>query len=290
MKHQDIIRKKRCTRRFLWILSTLFLSLILSGWSSLVCAEVTLCGEPLSPDSDGIYRLRGHLECSEDPILYIGEDGAEFDLRGFTATGDTTNGGIEVRANNVTIEGGIFRKCSTALYVNQVNNCEIEHFIAIDSSEKAIRFRGDGNIIRKSLCRKAGNDCFELRGDGPEGNTAEYCTAISSGTADELAQGFQFRGPGEAYKCFAIGSTAEGFQIQEGVSNVTIEGCLALHNAQGGIVIEAGATDNTVKHNFASKNGDGIDYFDLSDGNEECDSNTWDRNRFRSRNPADCIH
>lgn len=287
MRYQDVTKRKQRAIRPLWGLAILLLGLALSGWLSPVRAEVTLCGEILS-GVDGVYRLRGHLTCSTDPILYIDEDDAEFDLRGFTATGNTENTGILIEADNVLIVGGNFRKCETALNVNFSNGCEIMNFKAIDSGDKAIRIRGDGNTIVKSLCINAGNDCFELRGDGPEGNTAEWCTAIKSGTPEEEAQGIQFRGPGHAYKCSAIGSSAEGFQIQEGVSNVTIEGCLAINNALGGISIEAGATDNSIKRNIAFANGDGISYFDLFDGNENCEDNTWKKNKFKTSNPQ-CI-
>jgi len=258
------------------------LGLALSGWLSPVGAEVTLCGDPLSQDPDGIYRLRGHLTCSKNPILYIDEPEAEFDLRGFTATGDTSNTGIRIEADNVIIVGGKFKKCETALRV-EADGCEIEHFKAIDSSDKAIRIRGDGNSIVKSLCLKAGNDCFELRGDGPEGNAAEWCTAIKSGTPEQ-GQGIQFRGPGYAYKCSVFDGEGEGFQIQDGVSDVTIKRCLAINNAKGGIEIKASATENSIKRNILFANGDGIEFFDLIDENENCDLNTWKRNKFRSSN------
>jgi len=289
MIYKNITERKRRARRFLCGLAIMFLGLALSGWLSPAPAQVALCGEALSPDPDGIYRIRGHLTCDIDPILRIDEGDAEFDLRGFTATGDGTNTGILIKASNVTIVGGNFRKCETALNVDNQVGCEIKYFKAIDSRDKAIRIRGDGNIITRSLCQNAGNDCFELRGNGPDGNTAEWCTAIKSGTPEEEAQGIQFRGPGHAYKCSAIGSSAEGFQIQEGISNVTIEGCLAINNALGGIVIGAGATNNSVKCNIAFANGDGITYFDLSDSNENCDDNVWERNKFKNSSQP-CIH
>ncbi len=328
MRYQDITNRKQRVTRLLWSLTILILGLALSGWLSPVGAQVTLCEEDLFPDPDGIYRLRGHLTCSTDEILYIDEADAEFDLRGFAATGNTDNTGILIEADNVIIVGGKFRKCKTALRVKGFNGCEIENFKAIDSSGKAIRIEGDRNTIVKSLCLKAGkacfevegennylkrlkaidssdkaikvegdnntlshcmslragNDGFELRGDGPEGNTVEWCTAIGSGTPEESAQGIQFRGPGYAYKCSAFGSSAEGFQIQEHVSDVTIKRCLAINNAQGGIEIKAGATGNTIKRNIAFANGDGIEFFDLIDENENCDLNTWKRNKFRSSN------
>jgi parallel beta-helix repeat protein len=300
MRYQEIIKKKKRALRLLWSLTILILCLALSGWVSPIGAEVTLCGEPLLPDdSDGIYRLRGHLTCSTneaDEILYIDGDYAEFDLRGFKATGDGKITGILIEANNVMIRGGHFRKCETALYVKKTYDCEIDHFTATDSSDKAIRIRGDGNSIVKSLCLRAGNDCFELRGDKRKdenlavGNFAERCTAINSGRGEGGGQGIQFRGPGpgSAYKCSVFGGGGEGFQIQERVTDVTIERCLAINNAQGGIEIKAGATGNVIKHNIAFANGDGIDFFDLIDENGNCKDNTWERNKFRSSHPL-CI-
>ena len=262
----------------------MLLGLVLSGLLSPVGAQVILCGEDLSPDPDGIYRLRGHLTCLKDEILYINEDGVELDLRGFNATGNGENNGILIEANNVIIVGGTFKNCGTALYVKKYDGCEIEKFKAINSSGDAIILRGDDNSIVKSLCIKAGKDCFQLRGDG---NTAEWCTAIKSGTEGK-GQGIQFRGTGDAYKCSAIGGSNEGFQIQGGISNVTIERCLAINNAKGGIEIKEGATGNFIEHNTAFANGDGINSFDLIDENENCKGNKWKKNKFRSSNQP-CI-
>lgn len=331
MNYQDITTRKQRVIRLIWTLSILLLGLALSGWLSPIGAQVTLCGEDISRD-DGYYRLRGHLTCStDDPILKIKQANAEFDLRGFTVTGNTENTGIRIEADNVIIVGGTFWKCETALRIKDANGCDIENFKAIHSSGRAIRIQGNGNDIVKSLCLKAGRACFEvegdnnylkrlkaidsseesikvegdnntlslcmslrsgmdgfeLRGDGPKGNTAEWCTAIKSGTI-ESGKGIQFRGPGYAYKCSVFGSSGEGFQIQDGVSGATIERCLVIYNAQDGIEIEAGATGNSIKRNIVFLNGDGITFFDLFDGNDACDNNKWKRNKFRTRN-LDCI-
>lgn len=138
--------------RLLWTLSILLLGFALSGMLYPARAEVLLCGAPLSPDPDGIYRLRGHLACSGPTILDIENAVAadtEFDLRGFIATGNTTNDGVRIRngANNVIIVGGIFKECRRALRVNAYY-CMIEKFIAINSSESAFRIEGGtGNTL-----------------------------------------------------------------------------------------------------------------------------------------------
>ena len=128
----------------------------------------------------------------------------------------------------------------------------------------------------------------------PLGNTAERCTAIKYGTEAQgeikaQGQGFQFRGlgPGYAYKCSAICGILEGFQIQEGVSNVTIERCLAIKNNEG-IEIKEGATGNFIERNIAFANG--VDLIDENPDpeNPTCDFNTWKRNKFRTSNPP-CI-
>lgn len=303
MRYQEIIKRKQRVIRLLWILPTLLFGFALSGWLSPIGAQVYLCGDsnPISPDpDDGIYRIRGHLTCLDKTILEIkGADAANtvFDLRGLIATGGGENTGIRIRggADNVTIFGGTFKKCETALRV-QANGCEIEHFKAINSSDKAIRIQGNGNSIVKSLCLKAGNDCFELRGID---NTAEWCTAIWHGTKGEGGQGIQFRGPGPgyAYKCSVFGGGGEGFQLQgitddpddPPVSGVTIKGCLAINNDQGGIEIKGGATGNFILHNKAFANYDDTNSFDLIDENDNCGSNTWKGNKFRRSNQPSCI-
>jgi parallel beta-helix repeat protein len=266
----------------LWIF---MLYICMCALSSPVQAEVTLCGEPLYPNDHGIYRLNGVVECSDLNILVINENGAQVDLRGFKLIGNdnTAQVGILIPrgTENVSIVGGLVTRCGTALYVDRANNCEIQFFKAIKNTDKAIRIRGDNNWIVKSLCQDAGNDCFELRGNH---NIAEECTAINSGTPTEAAQGFDFRGSGSANKCSAIGSSADGFQIQAGVSDVTIERCVAVNNAGNGIWIEATNTDNIIKANIAFSNGDGVAKFDLSDGNLDCESNTWKENKFKTSN------
>ena len=315
MRCKKINNRKQRGIKPLWSFAILVLGLALSGLLSPLEAQVTVCGETLS-SPDGTYRLKGKLKCLDDPILYIDEDDAEFDLRGFTATGNNLNTGILIEANNVMIVGGTFRNCYTALEINKKNYCEIKNFKAFDSQDKAIKIRGDGNSIVKSFCENAGNDCFELRGGDEEENSAEWCTAIKSGTL-QGGQGFSLRGPTYVYKCTAIGSSAEGFQIQEGVSDVeieqchavnnalsgiaikaengdfatdnTVERCLVINNDQGGIVIDDGAINNSIERNTAHANGDGITYFDLSDGNGNCDDNIWNGNKFKTRDQS-CIH
>lgn len=317
MKKQNPNNKVDGIKKIIWILSIFLFGLALSGWLSPVMAgvKVTLCGVDQEPNRNGVYRLRGHFECSNDPILHIevaddaqtvDSNKIKVDLRGFVATGNSENTGIKIDVNNVVIKGGIFRNCKTALEANRKDGCEIHNFKAIDSSDKAIKIRGNGNTISKSFCRNAGNDCFELRGGEDLENRAEWCTAIKSGTLEE-GQGFSLRGPTYVYKCSAIESSAEGFQIQEGVSYVTIEHCHAVKNAlsgiaikaeeggdvatdniiekcfvvnndQGGIVIDAGATNNLLERNVAFANGDGEITFDLYDGNDQCDLNIWENN------------
>jgi parallel beta-helix repeat protein len=303
MRYQEIIDRKQRRVRLFWSLILSLLALTLSGWLSPVGAQVWLCGEEISPGPHGIYRLRGDLECTEDTILHIEKAGSKFDLRDFTATGGGENDGILIKADGVKIVGGTFRNCNTALYVNKHDRCKIEKFTAINSSDIGIRIRGQGNSIVKSLCINAKDECFRLRVaivPEPEditevpkhikGNTAKWCTAINGD------RGFRFRGPGHGYKLSAFNSGGEGIQINEEeiiedvyyVSGVTINRCIIVNSAKHGIEIEDG-TDNLIMHNNVFENGDGIDFWDLTDRNEECDGNVWKNNKFETRN-LDCIN
>lgn len=178
-------------------------------------------------------------------------------------------------------------KAGRACFEVEGENNYLKRLKAINSSEESIKVRGDNNTLSHCMSLRSGMDGFELRGDGPKGNTAEWCTAIKSGIK-ESGKGIQFRGPGYAYKCSVFGSSGEGFQIQEDVRGVTIERCLAINNAEDGIEIEVGATDNSIMRNIVFSNGDGDTSFDLFDGNDACDNNKWKRNKFRTRN-LDCI-
>jgi parallel beta-helix repeat protein len=311
MSDQGIKKKSQGPMKLLWGLSTFILGLALSGWLTPVNAEVQLCGQSIKEfkqkgvhvkiKNDTSYRIIGHLKCAEDykgPILSIDEKYSTFNLRGLTAVGNYSNTGIEITysntgieitADNVTIFGGNFMKCETALYVDQRDGCYIEHFKAMDSGDKAIRIRGTNNSLYKVLCVKAGNDCFEIRGgtkDAP--NDLEACKSMKCGTGEENATGIQFRGTGSAYRCVVVGSSGDGFKVDGDVLGVTIQECVSINNTLSGIYLENGATGNTIESNIAYSNGDGESTFDLQDDNPDCDKNIWENNVFGSSNTS-CI-
>jgi parallel beta-helix repeat protein len=64
--------------------------------------------------------------------------------------------------------------------------------------------------------------------------------------------------------------------------NNVVEANMVSHNPDGGIVLIDGSSGNTVRGNTASKNGDGIDYFDLYDAGS---GNIWQNNTYETKKP-----
>ncbi len=83
-------------------------------------------------------------------------------------------------------------------------------------------------------------------------------------------------------------NTGHGFRVSH--KENLLRNNIAEDNGKSGITIEADtiARDNTIVRNKAHGNGDGANYFDLNDAHQDCDDNTWENNRFDTRN-IECI-
>ena len=82
----------------------------------------------------------------------------------------------------------------------------------------------------------------------------------------------------------ALGNSGDGFNIGGTAHKVFMN--IAEENRQSGINLIG--IDTVIFRNTALDNGDGVNYFDLADANQDCDNNIWKRNTFVTRN-QDCI-
>lgn len=80
-------------------------------------------------------------------------------------------------------------------------------------------------------------------------------------------------------------NAGDGFSVSFAKTNRLL-GNVASNNKKFGITVLG--MDNLIARNKAFGNGDGVQYFDLNDGNFNCDNNKWIKNKFETRN-VDCI-
>jgi parallel beta-helix repeat protein len=81
----------------------------------------------------------------------------------------------------------------------------------------------------------------------------------------------------------------DGLKLEKEAYENTLTKNFVFNNNGNGIYVEEGSTGNSIMRNIVFSNGDDIDdYFDLNDGNDDCVSNEWKRNLFRTSN-LECI-
>lgn len=81
----------------------------------------------------------------------------------------------------------------------------------------------------------------------------------------------------------------DGLKLEKEAYENTLTRNFVFNNSGNGIYVDGGSTGNSIMRNVVFSNGDDIDdYFDLNDGNDDCVSNEWKRNKFRTSN-LDCI-
>jgi parallel beta-helix repeat protein len=81
----------------------------------------------------------------------------------------------------------------------------------------------------------------------------------------------------------------DGLKLEKEAYENTLIKNFVFNNNGNGIYVEGGSTGNSIMRNIVFSNGDDIDdSFDLKDGNDDCISNEWKRNLFRTSN-LECI-
>jgi len=119
-------------------------------------------------------------------------------------------------------------------------------------------------------------------------SNSTFTKELSSGNdGDTVAHGFFLNGAmgAKLTRGVAVGNQGSGYSLFSTASVARIGKAVALGNEQSGVAITDGSTDNSVKGSTAIGNGN----VDLFDGNADCATTTWSKNRFGHADPAACI-
>jgi parallel beta-helix repeat protein len=250
---------------------------------SLVCdpglsatVGILLKGERTSVENGNIFDcdrgvvLEGAGEHSVSKIEYANSNPGTcvaFDVRSdrnrlFRNSAAACDGCFEVSGDrNWLIRNFVYDGPGVGFWFFQTaNNNHIFHNIAVNQYAQGFLIQGDENNL---LMNKA------------------------VGTLWENGAGFEIAGSGNRlWRNRATNNDGYGFDVfSTGTNNRLLEN-IAEDNQNTGITVPG--TNNVIIRNKAFGNGDGFDSFDLSDGNLDCDNNTWRRNRFDTSN-AECL-
>lgn len=242
----------------------------------------------------------------------------------FPPTGFQT--GIQMEGQNASVANGTILECDAGVVLAGVGKhsvSRIEYAHSSPGTHVAFAVQSDGNLLVRNSAT-ACDGCFEIQGDGnrlmhnvafdgpgvgfwmypsADNNQLLYNVAesqyaegfIIAGHGNELIKneatdtlfengaGFEVSGENKLRRNIATDNAGYGFKVLSGVSLI---GNTAEDNKKSGITVSG--TDNAIIRNTAFGNGDGVQYFDLNDDNLGCDNNTWNKNKFDTRN-TDCI-
>jgi parallel beta-helix repeat protein len=265
-------------------------------------AAAVTCGDVLT--GPGTFRLEQDLVCSTTPALTV-RDGATLDLRGHTVRcAELDNGialaGTAARLLNGTVTGcndGVALTGSRHLVKRVRSTFNVRGFVAEDGLMGARLDRssaeyngaggflitGDDNVLTRNAAFGNGDVAVFVIGDG---NTLSRNATNGNCIIGGCTAAYVIAGDGNDVT--RNGATGEdtGFLVMSGYGGATANSLTrnkALFSFLAGIVVQVGASGNTLERNTAS--GAGVH---LVDFNEDCDGNVWRRNVFETANQA-CI-
>ena len=184
------------------------------------------------------------------------------------------------------------------------NENEVSFSQAIDNNAGFVVARGNRNTIRNNLAQDnlgngifvEGNDNSVVKNKAIANDKIEGVGGIMVlGSRNRVLKNFShntIRGSGilvQGNEMLLLwnrttGNFQNGLHLLLGSENWVL-GNLANRNQKNGIRLDEGAIDSTILGNLALSNKAD----DLSDGNSDCDNNTWRLNRFKTTNQPNCI-
>jgi parallel beta-helix repeat protein len=210
---------------------------------------VTNCNIGFDWDTDGGSLTKNKAMGNQVGFLL---DGDNVNATKNTATGNQT--GFLIKRNSHTVKGNVAKG-------NNAIGFQIE---------------GDGSMFEKNTADGNQGEGFDVKG-------ASNTLAKNTATGNHHQIGFFVDGDRNKLTSNTATSNLSGIGIN-GEFN-TLEQNTADTNGVEGIFINAPFAGNLVSANKATKN----DISDLFDANDECTSNKWKHNKFRTKNPS-CIH
>jgi parallel beta helix pectate lyase-like protein len=279
------------------------------------------CGE--SFHGPGTFTLDSDVgPCSgPNPAIEVAGDGATLNMAGHTVTcdGNSLSIGVLVLGNNQRVSGGTATNCGSGFasladgnhFTNNIATENIAGFVIEGSKSKLKRnqatannlsgfnISGDSNTLTGNTAANNGGIGFQVGG---------FTHVLMKNTANQNgADGFDITGDSHILTSnTATNNSTNGLHIEGDHNQLTLNtatgnkgsgifvpgdsNTLKFNNASGNILDGIGIFDGHVgNHVLQNKaKGNGVSFFDLEDGNEECTSNKWKRNRFVTKDPV-CI-
>lgn len=196
-------------------------------------------------------------------------------------------------SSNVVLNNG-----EAGIQIDSKGNIVHKNFVK--QNERGIRIRSNDNNVKKNIIINNGREGIrvELEKDtdllssnntissnlilnnGQEGIRVEE--SILNIVSSNLIKNNGFN---ESYP----EAIRDGLKLDKEAYENTLIRNFVFNNNGNGIYVDEGSTGNSIMRNIVFSNGDDIDdYFDLNDGNNDCVSNEWKRNFFRTSN-LECI-
>jgi parallel beta-helix repeat protein len=234
-------------------------------------ADSIQCGDVLGPG--GRFELKDNLECRESGITV--RDGAILDLNGHIVMCQDfpcvilTGAGAQLL--NGAVQGGVHESITLegtdGHTVRNVTSTLVDaNFVVLSHHNRLI------NVTAESI----ENAAFLIAGNPNRlTDSIALCPGLSFADGYISVRGNENR----LIDNFATATGRPSFVIS-GNNNV-LRGNRAIRNDDAGIVVTG--TGNRLQRNTALENA-----IDLSDTHGDCAHNTWQRNTFRTRDPA-CI-
>lgn len=214
------------------------------------------------PEDDPEPELPPSNKISSNVVLNNGKAGIKIDSKGNIVHKNfvkQNERGIRIRSNDNNVKKNI-------IINNDKEGIRVEKVELDDGSEEP----STNNLISSNI----------ISNNGQEGIRVEDSSSNLISRNIIKNNGFIKSDP-EAIR--------DGLKLEKEAYENTLTRNFVFNNNGNGIYVDEGSTGNSIMRNIVFSNGDDIDdSFDLNDGNDDCDSNEWKRNKFRTSN-LECI-
>ena len=263
------------TRSFCLISLCIVLMMVLVATSSwaLECGDTIGPGEVVTLDEDINCPLTGPAF----PALIL-ESSSILNLGGYTIDcGTGLRTGIQMEGGGSVVKNGTVTRCENAVVVGGDGGHIVTKVTATDTFGSGVSVRSSNNEISYNRSLRNGLGYTASK----NGNTF-----IANLAKDCRTAGFNVDGNNLILiKNRAIRNSGDGITVRFG-SGLKMLHNTVKRNTRYGIELQEGAINSIVVRNVSKSNG----ISDLKDGNPNCDNNQWVGNRFKTADPADCIH
>jgi len=196
-------------------------------------------------------------------------------------------------SSNVVLNNG-----DAGLKIDSKGNIVHKNFIK--QNDRGIRIRSNDNEVIKNIIINNGKEGIRVELENDTELPSSNNTISSNIISNNGQEGIRVEESGSNLISSNIiknngfiksdpEAIRDGLKLEKEAYENTLTRNLVFNNSGNGIYVDGGSTGNSIMRNIVFSNGDGIDdSFDLNDGNDNCVSNEWKRNKFRTSN-LECI-